>query len=236
MTRLLLKTTFLLLFVTLLNASPFIITQPDSSEIRTFNESRLDSIRALPEYNYEKARFSPVDFVDMVLAWLWFNIFKYLFNPKLESFWQFIIYLLAFLALIYIIRRFMKSEWSTLFYRQVKENPDDLRFSEDDIHDVPLKDFLRKSMAEKKYQDAVRLLYLILLKNLADKNLINWRPGKTNHEYQAEIEDDEIKKQFSHLTRLYEYIWYGDFKISATEFDTIHNSFDQFVSRTGQNT
>jgi len=103
------------------------------------------------------------------------------------------------------------------------------------VFDVPLKDFLQKSMAEKRYRDAVRLLYLILLKNLADKNLINWRPGKTNHEYQAEIEDDEIKKQFSHLTRMYEYIWYGDFKISATEFDTIHDRFDEFVSKTGQN-
>jgi hypothetical protein len=225
---------FLLFFASFVYAST--ITPADSDTLknsRNFNEARLDSIRALPAYDYNSTHFSPVDIVDMILAWLWFNLFKHIFNPQLETFWQIVIYLLALVALIYIIRRFMKSEASALFYKNEKKGFDITGVTEDDIHTVPLNELLQQSLSEKKYREAIRLHYLILLKNLADNHLINWQPGKTNHQYQAELENERIKNQFGHLTRLYEYIWYGDFKVSTAEFETIRQNFSDFKFVTG---
>lgn len=201
-------------------------------ETRSFSSGRIDSIRSLAAYDYETARFSPVDFMDAVLAWLWYNLFKHLFNPRFESLWELLIYFLAFLALVYIIRRFLQSEFSTLFYTKDKNPPDVSAITEDDIHALPLEKLLEESISKQRYRDAVRLLYLISLKHLADHGVVLWRTGKTNHEYNSEIKNESLKNQFSMLTRVYEYVWYGDFEVAAERFQAIKSDFRQFEKHT----
>lgn len=210
-----------------------ILSDSSTSEIRGFNPARLDSIRSLAAYDYQTARFSPVDVVDMVLAWLWYNLFKHIFNPRFESLWEIVIYIVAFIALFYIIRRFLQSEFSTLFYTKEKQSPDVSAISEDDIHSAPLQTLLDESLRAQKYRDAVRLLFLISLKQLADLKLIQWQAGKTNHEYNSELKSELLKQRFSTLTRVFEYVWYGEFPVDARRFQAIKADFLQFEKQAG---
>lgn len=75
------------------------------------------------------------------------------------------------------------------------------------------------------YRLAVRYYYLLLLKHLNEKGLINYEFQKTNSEYLAEIKDESYKPKIKRLMRLYDFIWYGSFTVSEKDFSLAQNSF-----------
>ena len=86
---------------------------------------------------------------------------------------------------------------------------------------------LEKALEEKQYRLAVRLTYLIVLQRLSDAGQIHWQADKTNRSYLNEINDQKLRQPFANLTRLYEYVWYGDFDIHAERYRDIENDFDE---------
>ena len=68
-------------------------------------------------------------------------------------------------------------------------------------------------------------LFLYSLKLLSDKHHLDWRPGKTNHDYLDELGDGELKTGFNELSFYFDYAWYGDFKSIFTTSGTasVHN-------------
>ncbi|WP_113654542.1 DUF4129 domain-containing protein [Pedobacter namyangjuensis] len=97
----------------------------------------------------------------------------------------------------------------------------------ENIHEIDFEDHLENAISNGNYRLAVRLLYLKTLKQLTDRNLINWQPEKTNQTYIAEL-TEEHKTDFADLTLRFEYIWYGDFYIDKESFEPINESFNQF--------
>ena len=51
---------------------------------------------------------------------------------------------------------------------------------------------------------------------------------KTNADYYKELRNTSYGKEFKELSRLYEYIWYGDFKLDESRFKIIIQKFNQF--------
>ncbi len=60
---------------------------------------------------------------------------------------------------------------------------------------------------------------------MSEKELIKWEIQKTNDDYINELEKEELKAPFSHITRLYDYIWYGDFPIDKAKYLRAENKF-----------
>ncbi|MEI7487385.1 MAG: hypothetical protein WCJ72_08235 [Chryseobacterium sp.] len=52
-----------------------------------------------------------------------------------------------------------------------------------------------------------------MLKKLSDKKSINWNPEKTNKDYVTELKVPNLKNEFSNLSYIFEYVWYGEFSI-----------------------
>ncbi len=90
---------------------------------------------------------------------------------------------------------------------------------------------LEKALDEKQYRLAVRLTYLIVLKRLAETEQIHWQADKTNHSYLNELGDKTLRQPFANLTRLYEYVWYGDFDINAGHYKDIETDFNELNRR-----
>ena len=67
------------------------------------------------------------------------------------------------------------------------------------------------------------------LKKLSDSGHINWQKNKTNFEYYYELKDTAQRKEFYHLTRLFESVWYGNADITAAEFDENLKAFTGFL-------
>ncbi|OJU53306.1 MAG: hypothetical protein BGN96_09590 [Bacteroidales bacterium 45-6] len=107
-----------------------------------------------------------------------------------------------------------------------------------DVHDVAQliqsADFASLIAEAEKENDtrlSIRYYYLWLLKKLKDGGVIEWLPDKTNSNYLYEIKNAEVKNQFSHLSYLYEYIWYGEFSINDREYQEAKTTFGNFLRK-----
>jgi len=103
-----------------------------------------------------------------------------------------------------------------------------LIYEDEDINETDIDGLLQKAIYNKEYRLAIRYYYLSVLKLLSDKKLIDYHKDKTNSEYLFEIENEVTKKQFSYLSYIYSYVWYGDFPVDETNFKLAENKYKSF--------
>jgi hypothetical protein len=84
------------------------------------------------------------------------------------------------------------------------------------------------AVAAGNYRLAVRLWYLQTLKLLTESGLIDYRFGRTNQHYVNQLSRHSLYKDFSRLTRNFEYTWYGQFQLSAEAYERMREDFVQF--------
>ena len=72
---------------------------------------------------------------------------------------------------------------------------------------------------------AIRYYYLHLLRQLNQKELIKYEFQKTNSEYLNEIKAENLRIQLKKAMRLYDFIWYGSFSLSETDFHLAQRNF-----------
>ena len=77
---------------------------------------------------------------------------------------------------------------------------------------------------------AVRYYYLQALKELDLKNLIDFEAQKTNEDYTSEINNAQLNIIFKKVTRIYNFIWYGDFQVSKDDFLLAEKGFSELNS------
>lgn len=97
----------------------------------------------------------------------------------------------------------------------------------------PEPDLVADAINEKNYRLAVRYLYLQTLQTLGANQQLYIAPQKTNYQYIQEIRPKDLQQMFALLTMHYEYAWFGDFNLSATQFNIIQQEFEQFNNRIG---
>lgn len=87
---------------------------------------------------------------------------------------------------------------------------------------------LQGALRENNLRLAVRLMFLIALKNLADKKILHYNEHTTNAEYVRALWGSEHYHHFFQLARAFEYVWYGNFEITAENFARIEQHFQPF--------
>jgi hypothetical protein len=70
-------------------------------------------------------------------------------------------------------------------------------------------------------------LFLKSLKLLSEKELIELRNNKTNHQYLSEIKNNRISSAFQITTSRFEWIWYGDFPVDEKVMESSQNDFNE---------
>jgi archaellum biogenesis ATPase FlaH len=99
----------------------------------------------------------------------------------------------------------------------------------DNIQEINFEKLIHDAIGKKQFRLAVRLSYLLLLKELSIKDLIAWSPEKTNYEYLKEIKSNDIRDQFAQNSLMYEYVWYGDFEIDQDNASKVLAAFQAFT-------
>ena len=98
-------------------------------------------------------------------------------------------------------------------------------YEEELVKATDLDKLINEAIKDKNYRLAIRYYYLQNLKLLDKSNFIEYQFEKTNEDYSAEIKDGKIREQFKKSSRIYEYIWYGDFTVIEDEFSRIAQVF-----------
>lgn len=88
--------------------------------------------------------------------------------------------------------------------------------------------------AEKSgnYMLAIRYRFLETLALLNERGWITFLPEKTNAAYESEIRSEGLKKDFREIALIYDYVWYGENKITSEQYDSIKPIFAQTNSQT----
>ncbi|SDR89083.1 DUF4129 domain-containing protein [Gramella sp. MAR_2010_147] len=84
---------------------------------------------------------------------------------------------------------------------------------------------MKEAIQKGQFRLAVRYYYLQELRKLDELELIHYEYQKTNRDYSNEIKNPIIKAQFSNITKLYEFIWYGSFQVSESDFRLAEKGF-----------
>ncbi len=102
---------------------------------------------------------------------------------------------------------------------------------ETNLHESDLDRYLRESLANKSYRTAVRIYYLMIIKELSSNGMINWKKDKTNREYISEMRSQKGFESFRDITRTFDKVWYGEFNIQQNDFAQIGPKFEQFITQ-----
>ncbi len=206
----------------------------DDSDITTtlLDKEKIQDYKSDNDFNYKEelpednwwTRFK------RKLSDLYYRFFDWLLDGvPAEGILSFIIgylpYILLVLFIGFIVWVFLKIDTGSLMMEKI--NAPETLLSDDEalIQRHDLQQLIDKALANGNYRLAVRFYYLLLLQSLTNKELIDWKVQKTNHDYIYEITDLKMRKQFIKVTDIYDYIWYGNFDVDKNAFTKAESSF-----------
>ena len=141
--------------------------------------------------------------------------------------WSFIFYTFVALFLAFIAYRIYK--YGGVFKANSKKiyNESDFDYIEENLAEVNLDGLIAKAENAQNYPLAIRYLHYQNLQNLDKKGLIEWNPKKTNQQFINQIKQENIQTSFANNTKVFNQIWFGEFKIDATQYQTFKAMFNQ---------
>jgi hypothetical protein len=204
---------------------------PDTTKIivKKFGAKALEKFKADKDFDYSNNAVGKPSLWTLLWSWVWETITgwfeKIPFGGKII---QYLILALSVALLVYVVFKSIGIDVAKLWRGEAAKVAVPYSESLENIHDINFDADIERAVSQHNYRLAVRLLYLNCLKQLNDKNLIQWQIDKTNSAYVYELTNPDQKKIFSQLTRQFEYAWYGNFSINKQAFANIDELFQNF--------
>ncbi len=197
------------------------------------NEAHLEDYRSDKDFNYVRVE-EEESFLDK--AWQWIvnritDFFEWLFGVEaatgiLKFIFNILPYLILALLIFLLIKFFVNVNSNAIITGQGHKPT--MQFTDDEqiIKNEDINALIKDAIKQKNFRLAIRYYYLLSLKYLSDKDLIQWLPQKTNEDYIREIEQGSLQSDFKDATRIYDYVWYGEFAIDEMKFNMLRSSFE----------
>jgi hypothetical protein len=154
----------------------------------------------------------------------WDGIFGFFSSDLFRA----LLYLLLAAVVVYVIYRVVVVNRLFVFSRSSRRRIVETTSQHEEITEQTLDAKLKNAIAQNDYRSAVRFLYLKTLFGLNARNLINMHADATNEQYLDQLKQHKLFTDFKFLTRIYEYVWYGEFNITPEQFSIAHNGFKKF--------
>ena len=167
------------------------------------------------------------------LASIFRNLFSFTSDGAAMNFVGIVLKVLAVVIVVIVIYLIAKAlinkegQWifgknsgkKTIHYSNIEKN----------IHLLDFEKLITESLESGEKRIAVRYYYLWLLKVMAQNHYIKWDIEKTNSDYLYELQSPVHKEEFTYLSYLYNYIWYGEFEIDGNTFEKAQNRFKNSI-------
>lgn len=232
---------FFLLFLLALNFSASagelnmpVQTAEDKLVPLNFSEETIEEFKQDPEFDYSEAAARDN----------WWSKFKRYIRLQWQRFldWMFgdyeaplllailldmLPYLLLGLLLTLILYLFAKMNPGNAIFGTPSRG--ELHFNEEEkiIKTRDIKKLIDKAIAAEDYRLAIRYHFLYILQQLSRQELVIYDAAKTDEEYVQEIKAPELQSRFQRINRIYDFVWYGNFATTVSDYHKIKNEFDK---------
>ena len=204
-------------------------------ELKQFDQSQLDSFKNDENFNYniqeDNSIFNNIkDFLKrtalLILGWL---VGKQNAFSALETVVTVLPYIVLIILIVLIVFFFLKIKINKLKVDTTEKADVILTEEAEIIKNADISSLIKLAIQQNNYRLGIRYYYLLILQQLEQKELIYWEQQKTNEDYIQEIEEKTIVVQFKELTRLYDFVWYGNFEINELEFSKAVSEFNSLT-------
>lgn len=217
-------------FTAAANDSTVLVYDTTYVEIRNFDQSAINEYKADDTFDYGVRPKAELTLWQRFKLWVNRILQKIFYFGTDTPIGQVIVYILLAAGLIYAGYKLLTIHGSKVLYGQRNSGlPYDLH--QEDIHEMDFETLINEAVANNNYRLAIRLVYLYALKQLADKHLIDWQPGKTNYDYASELKTQELKAEFNELSYYFDYAWYGDFEVNQSLYEKVKATFNQWKAK-----
>ena len=194
-------------------------------ELRKFSKAEVDKLKADPDLIYTQPPTVAESLWDRLKRWINWLLSTLFEKATTTDLGIFIMYLLAAGAVIAVIMLLLKVNAFRVFYSGSDQGKQTYQVFHENIHEMDFETLVREATERKEYRLATRLVFLYALKLLSDKQLIDFKPGKTNHDYVEELQKGDLKTGLNELSFYFDYAWYGNFAVSENQFQKVKQIF-----------
>lgn len=195
-------------------------------EARAFSDETIRRFQEDGDFDYGIRRKATLSWWERFKYWLaeqWARLYHYTYFGTI---YDILFYLFCFTVLTFAILKLTGTSVTQLFYRKNSSSLTKIQ-SEDNIYAIDFEQEIAEAQRENNHRRVIRLRYIYALRKLADRQLIRWRPGKTNHDYQTELADTALREPFQQLSYYYDYAWYGNFPADQAMAERVERLFRQ---------
>lgn len=193
-------------------------------QVRNFSEQKLNQYRSSSDFQYENAAPEALSWWTRLWLWLRSKIMTLLHYGMDTTSGRIILITAILVLLLYVAYKVTGMDKGWFLGKNGATHPS-FHMDEADIQSIDFDKAINDAVKNRNYKLAVRLWYLMTLKQLADRGLINWKAGKTNFEYIRELRETPCAGEFIRLTNSFELYWYGEFKIDSSDYEQVRAHF-----------
>lgn len=143
--------------------------------------------------------------------------------------WTIFVLLIGVALIVFFVLKATGTGGNLIFKRKTKTKEDvDASVEDVDIHAINYDSQIQSALQAGDFRLAVRLWFLRSLKEMTDRDLINWKIDKTNSDYYYELSGSGLQQQFGRVSLIYDYIWYGDFEVDEMGYRKVEDDLRNF--------
>ncbi|MGZ3900124.1 MAG: hypothetical protein ACXVNQ_07100 [Bacteroidia bacterium] len=195
----------------------------DTAEIKTLRPSKEKEreIFSDSKLNYKKDIIAKKGIFERFLEWLAEKLFGKAGYDNISTARTIIIWTIVIISLGIIIWLLSRSELISLTRTKAKSTSFNFTDITEDLDTINFNQKIKDALSGQDYRLAIRWHYLKMLYIYDKKRLIVFAPFKTNIDYGNELRGkEEQHKEFLKLSRIYEYVWYGQFTLHEESYSS----------------
>jgi len=203
----------------------------DSVMLRSFDPVRIAAYRTAPDLQYERELHSDPTpwerFKEWLVQWLQGMFGETLSNFLSRNVVLVLCIVVLILALVVLGRGGVRRVLQASAAKQATVLP-----GQEDIRELDLPSMIHEAERSGDLRRAIRLHYLLVLRKLVDRGVLRWSPDLTDRDYVDQIADAHLKRRFSRIASVFQWVWYGDRPLTPERYAVLRLPFIEFEQGT----
>lgn len=211
----------------------------DTIPIRTFQTDTSFVVIHIPPNEKEifkntdytsqtKFRYNPITvFLDYIIK----IFFKNISHNEMEKIRQVVIWIIITLSGIILNRTLKKYGWGIPVLQNSRAGAKSSVFSDIDkpLQSYNFQQIIQKYISEGNFRMAFRWTFLQLIHEMEKKQILTFEPHKSIADLKNSIQKHTFYPEFSEACRAFEYVWYGEFSLTAETFRFLEKNINNLM-------